>query len=579
MSTNITSGSPRYDAIIIGSGLGGSSAAAHLAATGQRVLLLERYSVLGGTSHVFRRQGKWEFDCGVHFVGDCGPDGQVPTLLRGLGLDDRIEWLPLESESFDTIIGPDFALRTPFGWDSYQRNLLETFPDERRGILRLMSVLRSLGENVDRDQVPGTPLEVARYLAKVGPKAAAFAGLPYMALLVACNLRPRTILALSVQNGALATTPLGNATIMQAGYFQNYVGGGAYYPKGGGQVLAAGFAEVIRSHGGSIRTNAGVQKILLGGGKVTGVLLESGETILAPVVVSATDIIRTYTDLVGLEHLPAVQRARIRAWKMSRPLINGFFGIEQDLSNVPNSNYFSIPTWEDATSLRSLNRMSSQLVDGKGFADGRSWAREFARRQPMYVMSSSRRDPSHAPAAPAGHSTVEVQTIAPFSPALWGFDGHAVADGDYRQDKRYLEVKKIIIDGMLERMEQAYPGSSNNVRLAELASPASQQRFVGNTGGAPFGLETRTTQIGPLRPGSRGLVPGLFLAGTSTRWGPGTEGAMLSGRHAAGAILGRDLAAEVRAGGVLSESASLATWGSDFDALESCRGPECIGGL
>jgi all-trans-retinol 13,14-reductase len=102
---------PEFDSIVIGSGLGGSSAAAHLAAVGQRVLLLERYSVLGGSSHVFRRQGKWEFDCGVHYIGDCGPDGQVPTLMRGLGLDDRISWLPLDADGFDTVRGPDLEFR------------------------------------------------------------------------------------------------------------------------------------------------------------------------------------------------------------------------------------------------------------------------------------------------------------------------------------------------------------------------------------------------------------------------------------------------------------------------------------
>ncbi|MGL6236444.1 MAG: phytoene desaturase family protein [Segniliparus sp.] len=570
-TTATTDRAPQFDAIVIGSGLGGATAAAYLAAAGQRVLLLERYSVLGGSSHVFRRQGKWEFDCGVHFIGDCGPEGKVPTLLHGLGLDDRIEWLPMDADGFDTIIGPGLELRTPFGWDSYQANLLATFPGEARGLRRYVSVLRKLGEAYDRSLSPSSKTEFARALARSGT-AAPFAMAPYISLLLACGLKPRTILALSVQSGALATTPTRIATIAHAMYLQNYAAGGSYYPKGGGQMLVAGLAEVIRSHGGQIRTNTGVERILVESGRATGVRLDGGQRVFAPVVISGADTIRTFTDLVGLEHLPLAYRQRVKSWKMSFPMINGYFGVELDVSATPNSNYFAIPTWEDTTSLLSLLRLERQVARAKGQPDRVSWAREFARRQPMFVQSSTRRDLSNRRSAPAGHAAIQVQTIAPYDPGLWGFDGYDVRSGEYRKDKTYLEVKKIVVDGMLQRMEQAYPGSSSNVRWCELATPATQERFVGNSGAAPFGLECLPRQIGLLRPGVRTPVRGLFLVGTNTAFGPGTEGAMISGQHAAGAVLGRDLASEVQAGAVIADPSRLASWAADFDPLDECRG-------
>jgi all-trans-retinol 13,14-reductase len=83
-----------WDVVVIGAGLGGLSAAAYLATNGMRTLVLEQYDVAGGCSHVFRRHS-FEFDVGVHYIGDCGPNGVIPTVLRGVGLAGKIEFLEM----------------------------------------------------------------------------------------------------------------------------------------------------------------------------------------------------------------------------------------------------------------------------------------------------------------------------------------------------------------------------------------------------------------------------------------------------------------------------------------------------
>ncbi|MFI5783029.1 phytoene desaturase family protein [Nocardia sp. NPDC051570] len=136
MSTSDTRTSNDFDAIVDGSGMGSMVAAVYLAAGGKRTLVLESYDVIGGSTRVFRRAGKWEFDVGVHYLGDCGPAGQIPRILRGVGLDKRIEFLPLDRDGFDTIVFPDPTLKIPVGWDNYQANLIEAFPEEERRIRR-----------------------------------------------------------------------------------------------------------------------------------------------------------------------------------------------------------------------------------------------------------------------------------------------------------------------------------------------------------------------------------------------------------------------------------------------------------
>ncbi|MCU4347714.1 NAD(P)/FAD-dependent oxidoreductase [Acinetobacter lactucae] len=557
-----------WDVIVIGAGLGGLTASAYAAALGMKVLLLEQYSVLGGCSHVFRRKPNWEFDVGVHYIGDCGENGEIPNLLRGLGIDDKIEWLPLEPTGFDTIVGPDLELKVPVGWDNYLYNLIQAFPLEEKGIRRFISIVRKIGESLD---IGRSAVSLAGNMKLF--KDSGFAGpwmmAPLPSLFVACGLSPKLCSILSVQCGALATSSFVMPVCLYAGFLQHYVGRGGWYPKGGGQMLAAGFGEVILSHGGEIRTDVTVDRILIENGQVTGVRLSDGEVIHSSIVISNADIKKTYRDLVGYEYLPKKLVRRNENWKMSWPLINAFFGVEIDLSETPNSNYFAIPNWDSAKSYLSLMDINSRILTRAEKRSPIDWANDFAKNQAAYIQSSTRRDPSNIHSAPVGHSAIEVQTLAPFAPKLWGITEKQVLSGDYRDHASYQEIKEIVTDGLLQRVEQIYPGSAAKVKLRELGTPATQQRYTLSSGGAAYGIESRITQFGPFRPGTKTVIKGLYLAGCSTSTGAGTVGSMLSGMYAVGAILGRDLHAEVRAGKIFADKSLLSKWSSDFDPLKA----------
>ena len=58
----------KWDAIVVGSGMGGMTAAAALSKTGHKVLLLEQYTTLGGLTHSFSREG-FSWDVGIHYLG------------------------------------------------------------------------------------------------------------------------------------------------------------------------------------------------------------------------------------------------------------------------------------------------------------------------------------------------------------------------------------------------------------------------------------------------------------------------------------------------------------------------------
>jgi prolycopene isomerase len=90
----------RYDAIVVGSGLGGLTSAALLARAGKRVLIVERHDRAGGYAHAFRRRG-YRFDSAVHLVSGCEPvpfegGGVLHDLLSDLGVRDRCEFVRVD---------------------------------------------------------------------------------------------------------------------------------------------------------------------------------------------------------------------------------------------------------------------------------------------------------------------------------------------------------------------------------------------------------------------------------------------------------------------------------------------------
>src|SRR5262245_57046768 len=111
-----------FDAIVVGSGIGGLATAALLARAGRRVLVLERHYVAGGFTHTFRRPG-YEWDVGVHYVGEVH---RTRSLLRSL-FDDvsegRLQWARM-ADVYDRIVVGDSAYdlvaERPASWRSWR---------------------------------------------------------------------------------------------------------------------------------------------------------------------------------------------------------------------------------------------------------------------------------------------------------------------------------------------------------------------------------------------------------------------------------------------------------------------------
>jgi len=540
------SANERFDVVVVGSGPGGLTAAACLAAVGRRVLVLERHDVAGGNAQVFRRhhQGaEYEFDVGIHYLGDCGPGGLFPTIFGSLGLSDRVTFRPLDPDGFDTLTFPDLTLRVPADWDAYHERLLDVFPDERAGIDRAVGVLRGVAEESRARALPGAET----------PTFDEWAFRPLSDLFDRAELSQRAQAVLDHWSGLYAGGPRQTAIVMHATIIDHYMRGAAY-PEGGGQMIPARLVQVIEAHGGEVRCLSPVAEIIVVNRRVTGVRLDDGAVIEAPLVISNADHTRTVTELVDPSQWDPATVSWTRSARMTLALVCVYVVVDIVLDG-PNTNYFVFPSYETDALYDCLD--AGELGKGPAFA---------------YVAMASRKDPENAHLCPPGHTNFQIMTLAPRGHEWWGIEEGPADGGSYRLDDTYRARKAEITERLIDAAESVLGPFRDHIVHIETATPLSQERYTHSTGGTSYGYMHAPDQTGIHRPQHRTEIDGLWLVGANTASGHGIAGVMVGGVNCAGEILDRPLLVEMFMGTRLVDPSVVPPDPDDFDPLEFSRG-------
>jgi phytoene dehydrogenase-like protein len=542
-----------FDAIVIGSGLGGLVTAAYLCAAGKRTLVLESHYVAGGNSQVFRRKHgdhEYEFDVGIHYIGECGRDGVITSVLNGLGLAERVVFRPLDSDGYSTLHFPDLSFRIPFGWDRYRARLLETFPQEHEALTPVLDVMQEIAQisrglgrgDVDFAQVASeTPIFLQQGLR------------PITELFAEHKISEQAAAVLLGEQGCYAVRPSDTPVVMATGLTDHFLQG-AYYPVGGGQVIAGRLIEAIRAHGGEVRTQSPVQEIRIEKGRVVGVVTgkknRKPSFIEAPIVVSNADLKRTFFELVGESHWKPETLERIGELEMAVPLFCAYIGLDVDLAErgMPNSNHFIWGSYD-------IEGVYDQLDAGK-----------FSEDAMAYITAASLKDPDSGHIAPRGHTNLQIMTLVPRDYSIWNVDKGPTEGGRYHRDPEYRRRKQALMDHLIDMSEAVIPDLRKHIVWQEAATPVSQERFTRSTGGTSYGIEMSCSQAGPMRVGPRTEIEGLFLCGASTPSGPGISGVMRGGVLAASEVLETDLLRPVMAGEVFGDRSLLPELREDWDA-------------
>jgi all-trans-retinol 13,14-reductase len=512
-----------YDAIVIGSGIGGLASAAMMAKHGGRkVLVLERHYTPGGYTHAFHRPG-YDWDVGVHYIGDVAPGSTVRTMFDDIS-DGRIEWADM-GEVYDRVIIDGDAYDLPKGRANLRDMLVSRFPAEEAAIDAYFQAVKEAASS-------SLPFQVAKTLpgpiqADSGPMMrrnfTRWAQRTTREVLEELTSDQRLIAVLTAQFGDYGLPPAQSSFAMHALLVHHYFRGG-YYPVGGSGVIAASIIPVIERAGGLVLINAEVAEVVVEEGCAVGVRMAADERVIrAPIVISDAGVLNTFGEL------------------LPRDVAEGA-GLLQDLAQVaPSMAHLCLYLgFEETAEALGMPKHNLWIYPNEDYEQ----TIEDSRTDPeaplpmVYVSFPAAKDPDFERRHP-GRSTVDVITAAPYE---W-FDQWEGSRWK-RRGAEYDAFKNRLAERMMQALFEQMPQLRGKVAFFEISTPLTTAHFAGYGRGELYGIDHTPQRFGAdfLQPATP--IPGLYLTGQDIV-SCGVAGAMFGGVLTATTVLGGNLLAQM----------------------------------
>jgi all-trans-retinol 13,14-reductase len=503
-----------YDALVIGSGIGGLTTASLLAELGWRVAVLEQHYTAGGATHSYERAG-YEWDVGVHYLGDMGARTTVRRLMDFL-TQGQLDWAPMDAH-YDRFFIGDRVYDAVAGREAFRDNLVAHFPREARAIDRYLQLLGEVSRGMrtftlDRTLPPWVAAVAGPLLRRRLPRS--FDRTTWDVLSELTD-DPELIAVLTGQWGDLGLPPRQSSFVIQALIAKHYLHGG-FYPVGGAWRIADTILPRIRATGGEVFTYARVEQVLVREGRARGVRMADGTEIAAGCVISDAGAVNTFARLLPAD--VAQVHGYDRLLERVKPSIGhlgvyiGLQGTAEEFS-LPKTNYWIYPGNDHDAALERF------LADPNGPFPA------------VYISFPSAKDPDFARRHP-GKATIEIvapapyEIFAPWAERTWGQRGDD-----------YTALKRSYGERLLEYLYDKVPQVRGRIDYWEVSTPLSMKWFCGWERGELYGLDHDPSRMrqGWLRP--RTKVPGLWLTGQDIM-SCGVSGAMMGGLASATAIGG-----------------------------------------
>jgi all-trans-retinol 13,14-reductase len=500
-----------FDAIIIGSGVGGLSTAICLARAGQKVLVLEQHYVPGGWAHSFTLNGQ-RFSPGVHYVGLIGEGQSTNEMYRGLGIANDMVFFRMNKNAYEHCLIKGEKFDIPAGIENWKKSLATRFPEEEKNINEYLTLIERVCYELQLiPKLEGFWQKITvPFRTKHFGKFALF---PLKRVIGWHIKNPLLKSVLNVQCGDHGLSPKRACFPVHCSIMSHYFEGG-FYPMGGGGGIVKAMTNAVKKHGGEIRVKQNVAKILIENKKAIGIKLQNGQQILAKTIVSNADPSITYLNLIGKEHLSKGLIKKLEKTKYSVTSLILFLTLDIDVTQfgIDSGNIWMMKDENDDANFDEL--MNGDITDGDSFPA-------------VFISCTTMKDPV---SFNGRYHNFEVVTYINYDnlPEFNGLD-------DYHSES-YKLFKEKVISKLMNNIEKIIPGAKQNIIQAELGTPKTNEFYINSTKGNVYGTEKTLNQVGPFSYKNKSEIENLYLCGASTL-SHGVAGATQSGIVAAAGIL------------------------------------------
>lgn len=503
-----------YDAIVIGSGIGGLTTAAILAKQQKkRVLVLERHWLAGGQTHAFKRKGGYSWDVGLHYIGDMAPGSDTRTIMDYI-TNGQVKW-ECQPGGVDSFHYPNLNLHQGNDFGQFQNDVEKIFPEQKKGIVNYFHA-------IERAQQALKLLWVAKVMpTNIRAILDGWARLRYRDIMGTTQAwldhhidDPKLQAVLTSQWGDYGLTPEKSAFLTHA-IIVNHYRNGAWYPVGGARRLAETIIPIIEENGGKVQVQTTVDHIVVEDGHVVGVeasrFRRSGdikESWQAPQVFSSIGAYGTYHNLLRDQDLTIEKRESAELLAAGNSAVTLYLGLKEDPAKF---GFTGVNHWIYRDFNHNHNHVDA-LLNG-----------EIYRGFLSFPSMKDRNAKAH---------TAEVVVHCPWdSFSRWD-------DKPWRnRGQEYEMLKEKISQGILDLVEEHFPGFHELVDYHELSTPVTLEYFTNHPKGSFYGLPGTPERYKAKVIGPRTPVKGCYLTGTDAG-SLGIVGAMMGGVMAVASSIG-----------------------------------------
>ncbi|MEH2114473.1 phytoene desaturase family protein [Nostoc sp.] len=505
----------RFDAIVIGSGIGGLTVAALLSKLYHKnVLVLEQHFTAGGFTHTFERKGKFLCDVGLHYVGNMGDGGTGKAVFDYL-TNGNLNWHKMP-DPFEKFVYPNFTFEVYSDPNRFQSDLIQRFPREQTAIRRYFKDVQKaafwFGAHSMLELFPVLlhPL-LRRFVRHFG----AIARQTTQHYLNRHFQDAQLKALLASQWGNYGLPPSQSCFGIHGAIVTHYFKGG-WYPVGGAKAIAQAIIPVIEQGGGVVITQRRVTEILLESGVAVGVKAQDTahpkadlETYFAPIVVSDAGAFNTYVKLIPPNYALA-ERQKIQAFPKSNSMVTVYLGLKESPQQLgfQGENHWIYTTYNHDAITQDPPISADNLP-------------KFC-----YLSFPSLKDP-----LAEGH-TAEIIAYVDYD-----FFSQWQEQSWRRRGADYTELKAQITQSLIQLVERHYPGFQDLIEYAELSTPLTVEHFDASDRGAIFGIPCIPERLDQSWIAARTPIKNLYLTGVDTL-SLGIMGAMMGGVKTAGVLNG-----------------------------------------